>query len=726
MRGRFLSSTFRLGLYRTKQHVRAGSKGQEDQFSSRASHIISRRVRAVDWLYMDPVEKWTILVDLGRRAPTLLEDALSGAPPGGEQGVKAEMNLLGRLLCYCPCVSRNGKRAAAAVSEEHLCGVSSQKHRGLIDGLPYCVRLQLCLSFLMWVRSLRDVQNTLAHLRMPFATTRRFKRGVVADVFPTCLSEMCVDPFTTVSLMMDESLNSTAEQVPAPHAWRPDGYYEDEEERRAWSFASRLGKRRSSCIPSGGGTADSGVASGQSRRRRSCVGLTGRDMVMLREIQGMRPVPSDDDVLAGRSGLHVGRLRLQAPPTNLGQSYTNGLSASSYALSDAQRGALPSPLAVDNEEDEVYHHNIHRGEGCPLDESGQLECTPIHIPVSLAADRVVVTRHCAMAHAAILTSLFVEGRTVQFTTNHPLLLDYVSFLFAELVEAGWVSAAICEESLRPYVPLWAVAESVLVLVPPKDTEVCRTHDVRGMADMIVQCAPCSVLTEDVAQISGSRFYRDLREEVQRLQATLISRGNDASWRVSWVPVSKSTSLYATPQKVDCGDAGEFQTSVNEVLRHCHTVTFLYTPRNCRFTPREMEGWWWNGLPRSVLVVGVNSHPLDIVYFFPQAPFLHKKVGNAFRYRAVRRVLLRKNVHGGREGIVRNWLYRSLWCRGLARTGLQGQLAVKDKMRVLPGGDVTKGGEHAVDALKWERTVDYLANPGKMTWMALVAAKLLHI
>nr|CCC94187.1 conserved hypothetical protein [Trypanosoma congolense IL3000] len=721
----FDQPVYALGMFYFKQRALNGWRDLKRGCFSHAVHNAWRFTCTRRWLYLDPVEKWTMLVDLGRRAPLLLEAASLKSVPLSPSGC-VEIRRARAFIRFCGDPMR-GRQAPVSVPHVHFSESCSQKRDRLVNELPYCVRLQLCLSLLMWVQTLRNVQDTFAHLRMPFAVTRRWKRGVIADVFPTRLAEACVDPFTTVSLIMDETLNSTGEQVPAPHAWRPDGYYEEMEEQvlgrgdrvsalnRRFRFQGR--KKRNNHL----------LVGGVSDSQRLPVTATAQGLGILREVQGLRPLLSDDDSLLTSRGLHVSRLRLKTPSESVKRTNTSPSAAPPRVLGDAQRGVHPSPLAFDHEEDEQYHHNFLRGEGCPLDENGHTQRVPIHIHVPDNADAVAFMQYCVFAHVSVLSSLFVEGRTVHFTTGNSLLLDYVGFLFDEFIQDGWVTVGLCSESVRPYIPSWSITENVLIVLSPREGGTYSTCEIREKADMILQCTPCTVIFEPAGEENTERDWSMiLMQEVKGRQAGGFSHRESAAWRVSWVPVRASTSFCVSSGEGKREKTENFQSSVNEMLRHVHAVTFVYTPYNCRFTSRDMDEWLWNGLPRSVHVVGVNGHPLDVLYFFPQAPFLHKKVGNAFRFRAVRRVIVRKNVHGGREGIARRCLYRCFCWSGLARAGLQSRMATKDQIRLLSIKGRVDDGDLAADALLCERAVDFLANPGKMTWLALVIARLFHI
>ncbi|KAF8291166.1 hypothetical protein TcYC6_0124980 [Trypanosoma cruzi] len=674
-----------------------------------------RGLRPWVWLRLHPVEKWTTLVDLGRRAPSLLEKPFCVAKGvGKEEGTS--VGVVARLFRW------RELKMDVAMPQARLSPLALRRHHLLVQKLPYCLRLRLCLSFLLWVRSLRDVQDTLARLRLPYSNTRRVRRSVVADVFPTRMMERFVDCFTTVAVKMDSEINATAEQVPAPHAWNPE-----QEEGAELDEIRKRKVMRKSATSSGGRF---GRGSGECHGEREGLYRPGRNRKdILLAVQDMKARPSDDDRLARRRARNSFRSFKQSPFVSWARRKTMSCVSPPWSMNDASRSALPSPLAIDHEEDEEYHRNFIRGEGCPLDENGRLESVPIHVEVPPAANLLDLERFCVMAHAALLSSLFVEGRTVCFTTNHSLLMEYVLFLFEELIEDGWVSVSLCEEPLRPYIPAWSTRETVVVLLPPREENSYRLRDLRNMADMILQYAPCSVLVEAVPCDQMRLYTKVLMEEVKKQRASVVTPQTEAHWRVSWVPVSHSTTFGSINKNTNAAN-DEFQLGVNEILRQFYAVTFIYMPSNCRFTPRQVQDWWWHKLPSNIHIVAVNSHALDLLYYFPQAPFLRKKIGNSFRYRAVQRVLLGKNVHGGREDPIRHWVHRWLCWRGPYRTGLCSAMALKEKARVLSADQenvrVDDDDDEAVDALKWERTVDYLANPSRFHWIALMAAKLFRV
>ncbi|RNF11946.1 hypothetical protein TraAM80_00641 [Trypanosoma rangeli] len=321
------------------------------------------------------------------------------------------------------------------------------------------------------------------------------------------MMERFVDSFTTVTVKMHSDINATAEQVPAPHAWHPE-----QDERVREEEKEKRGLRRIRIRATNSGRL-SGVCNVGCYSEVAGFRSLGGGRKCLLTAQDMQARPSNDDRLAGRKARSSCRSLLQSPFASwVCRKRLSSVSSSAWSVNGACRSALSFPLAIDHEEDERYHHNFIRGEGCPLDENGRFAFVPIHIFVSPAANLLALERYCVMAHAAVLSSLFVEGRTVCCTTNHSLLKDYVTFLFEELVEDGWVSVSLCEESHRPYVPSWAINEGVLVVLPPREGKSFSQRDLRNMAGMIHQYAPGSVLVDAFPCGQISHYIKALKEE----------------------------------------------------------------------------------------------------------------------------------------------------------------------------------------------------------------------
>lgn len=757
------------------------------------------KLRRAMWIRMHPVGRWTLLVDLGRRGAYLVERPIPRSPatlPGGAHnasGVLGRSDPKVRFSCE-----------------------STEAHRQLCEALPYPARLHLSLSLLMWVRCLRDIQDTLARVRLPFAMVRRLQRYAVADVFPTRLAEHWVDVHTTVATKMSAQLNSTAEQVPAPHAWDPETSQTVEDAEAEATVAVDAGR----------------VLHGRHLARRTGPAL-------LRQVQGVQPRASAEDdapTAAGPTeadalGLvgNGGRrrrlpLRLRqstrspaepapGPAAVVGNPATADVpgAASLEFASDACRRVPPVSLESQSLEDEAYHGNAGRGEGCPLRQDGTSSPTPIFIHVP-PCDAELLTRHCVMAHAAVLSSLFVEGRVVDFASNHPVVVAYVRWLMEELVLGQYVSVTLVGELeaavLRPFYPTWCWTHVLVVLPPSPSRRAPGTYTaavVREWAARVVQAAPCAVIVEGGA---GS-YVCALQAEVQRLQGDAGAQGGTR--KVEWVPIVPSSATGTTPPATpDTGASSKFQPqrppdgatatvtaaglgqralswfgaakSVRPVdaARHrahaaflaavCETLEdrfytceLLYSPRQSCLTPYRFERWVWERLPANVRVVGVNTAPLDVLYFFPQGVFLGLKVGNAFRYRAIERTVVAKDTvpswsshplryaammvkWGARWGRQRLW--RPQWRASDVASGLHAELSPTDRAllaaavdrapttsstRALSGGERDEavaadgdGVERAARALVKERAVEYLAEPCKRTLLGLVVAHIFKL
>ncbi|XQJ30023.1 hypothetical protein NXY56_006094 [Leishmania guyanensis] len=769
------------------------------------------------WMRMHPVERWTALVDLGRRGAYLIEKPVHLLSPGardvGEKWTpisETNPDNLSVLGGADPKVRFTWK---ATVAHWHLC-----------DVLPYAARLHLCLSLLLWIRCLRDVQDTLARVRLPFAMVRRPQRYAVADVFPTRLSEHWIDAHTTVSTKMSAQLNSTAEQIPAPHAWDP----ETSETMEDAAMEATM-------------TLDAGhVLHGHHQAR-----LGGKKL--LQQVQGVQPRASADDDMAARlteAGSLGGRRRRRRRLLRASSSSApNALSVGSVPASsrwrsslefacDASRRVPPVSLEPEPLEDAAYHGNDNRGEGCPLNQDGTASPAPIFIYVppnvhnaavspggARSTEAELLVRYCVMAHAAVLSSLFIEGRVVDFCSNHPLVVAYVQWLLDELVLGRFVSVSVLAEgevtAYRSYYPPWCWS-NVLVLMPPKHCSSYSPVVLRDWAARIVQAAPCSVLVEGS---TSAGYVKQLKDEVQLLQSALDAENTRA---VEWVTLSATVPVDTTtresashvagaaasdgnhndkeeakvpqfqPQRcpkaapsslalaseatfasvqwlgewLKSGSSGAtahstfhqapFLEAVQEALEdRFYTCELLYSPTQSCLTPYCFERWVLEQLPGNVRVVGINTSPLDVLYFFPQGVFLSQKVGNAFRYRAVERTVVAKDV-------IPTWSshplrYTATQLRRLSRcwrrrgddvaSGLHAEFSPSDipKLKstvraatssthtpdVEPYGDArdkaaeSADEENASHALVRERMVEYLAEPSKGALLGLAVARFFH-
>lgn len=793
---------------------------------------------------MHPVERWTTLVDVGRRGAYLIEKPL--------------------VPVASASASTSGRRLGSADAKVNFSADATASHAQLCAVLPYPARLQLCLSLLMWVRCLRDVQDTLARVRLPYAAVRRPQRYAVADVYPTRLSEYWVDVHTTVSTKMHAQLNSTAEQVPAPHTW-------DVETAETIEDAAT-----ESTI-----TVDSGrVLHGRHAQRR----LSGK--ALLQQVQGVQPRASADDALAAqltRGSTEGGRRRRRhrrllhaggqsaaaalAGPSALSTDTaadTNAPSpprrgnASGEFLPDAARRVAPVSLELQPVEDAVYHGNTRRGEGCPISEDGESTPNPIYIHVPPCAEGKVgeseaeaVLRHCVMAHAAVFSSLFIEGRVVDFSTNNAAVAAYVQWLLEDFVSNQFVRVSLIDAaeksaaSYRPYFPAWCW-RNVLVVLPPRNRPQRGARGVKAVgystalimdwAARIVQAAPCAVMVEGGAAAATGGYARQLKDAVQHLQQGRKSNTDEADVRsspgapssmtaahttVEWVPIVTSDSAAdaalldsedrsvgaktasfqplrtaASPRwsfsplaaglrflshrsRTEAGNSEadaaaaaaaqyarrqeHFLHAVQETLQdRFYLCEFLYSPTQSCLTPYRFERWVWEQLPDNVRVVGVNTSPLDVLFYFPQGVFLTQKVGNAFRYRAVDRTVVAKDLvpswssHPLRhtatqlKRLRRRWWPRRSGDDGDVADGLHAELSLADRRELRRAADdenkasatppvsvascqttpplaaTEPDREAASQALVRERTVEYLAEPSKWTLLGLATARFFRV
>lgn len=834
------------------------------------------KLRRAMWMRMDPVERWTSLVDLGRRGAYLIEKAQVPLLPNNDAASGAAAN---RQPTSLPSSSlTHGRNLGSSDDKVRFSKADTEAHRQICAALPYAARLQLCLSLLLWVRCLRDVQDTLARVRLPYAAVRRPQRYAVADVFPTRLSEYWVDVHTTVSTKMSAQLNSTVEQVPAPHTWNVETAETVEDATTESTVALDAGR----------------VLHGRPRHIR----LTGK--ALLKQVQGVQPRASADDVVAARlsegsigGGRRRRRHRRLLQEREAGAALSTGASSlstdtaadlaskrrvpSPEFLPDAARRVPPVSLEPQPAADALYHGNARRGEGCPMNEDGESTPSPIYIHVppcsqdcrgsQRSADGIAeaeeLVRHCVMAHAAILTSLYIEGRVVDFSTNNATVAAYVRWLMAELVTDHYVNVKLIDaetaeaEAYRPYYPSWCW-RNVLVVLPPRVRQGIglrgggavgySTAVIKDWAARIAQAAPCSVMVEGGTSAAAAYVQR-LKDEVARLQEGNAEDGlgtsaataatspppappSSSRQAVQWVPIllrdtpasvsedantlpspaapagtgedgpataassfqPRRTATAARPSfsavnialqlvhraaGVTAGEAehqhrernGEtaaavarcerFLSAVVETLHdRFYTCEFLYSPAQSCLTPYRFERWVWEQLPDNVRVVGVNTAPLDVLFYFPQGVFLTQKVGNAFRYRAVERTVVAKDLTSSwfshplrctatqlkrlsrrwrrrRDGAVADGLHaefsladRREWRRAAAAAAVSAQSPAAATSHYHSGeqtvhmveGDEDKANEVASHALVRERTVEYLAEPSKWTLLGLVTAR----
>ncbi|GET91814.1 hypothetical protein, conserved [Leishmania tarentolae] len=797
------------------------SKHDQHSVHQECAHAIpaSRTVklRRAMWMRMHPVERWTSLVDLGRRGAYLIEKPVHLSSLAARD-MAGKSSPISRGDCSKTSVLGSADPKVRFTLE------ATEAHWRLCHALPYAARLHLSVSVLLWIRCLQDVQDTLARVRLPFSRVRRPERYAVADVFPTRLREYWVDAHTTVLTKMSAQLNSTAEQIPAPHTWDAETSETIEDAAREATMTLDAGR----------------VLHGRHQAR-----LSGK--TLLHQVQGLhRRASAEDEVGALRAGTgpQSGRRRRRRTLPSASSLAPNALSVESAPASwaclsslefasDASRRVPPVSLEPEPLEDAVYHGNDNRGEGCPLNQDGKASPTPIFIYVPLDVHSAAagagggllteaehLVRYCIMAHAAVLSSLFIEGRVVDFCSNHPLVVTYVRWLLEELVLEHFVSASLLAETevaaYRPYYPPWCW-HSLLVLMPPKHCGGYSVVLLRDWAARIVQAAPCSVLVE--GGNADAAYVKQLKEEVRLLQGALDA---ESIRTVKWVDVgvaapvetssrervaslggsavsernSKGKEEANVPQfrpqrgpraspslstllseaalsssrwldkriKSELLEAIAHRTSRRDVFLEAVRATLedrfyaceiLYSPTQSCLPPYRFERWVLEQLPGNVRVVGINTSPLDVLYFYPQGVFLSQKVGNAFRYRAVERTVVAKDMtpswrtHPLRYAATQLKRLSRRWRRRGAdvSSGLHAEFSPSDVAELrraacappsTPNPDVAprndpqdippeaSGKENASHALIRERMVEYLAEPSKRTLLGLAVARFFRV
>ncbi|KAG5469348.1 hypothetical protein LSCM1_02563 [Leishmania martiniquensis] len=800
-------------LYRYRHDQRF----QQPEHMRATSVSRAAKLRRAMWMRMHPVERWTLLKDLGRRGAYLIEAPTPRPSPSAHDAadlstpVYIQVRGKATLLGGADPKVRFGREATEA-------------HWQLCHALPYTARLHLCLSLLLWIHCLADVQDTLARMQLPFAVVRRLQRYTVADVFPTRWNEHWVDVHTTVSTKMNAQLNSTAEQIPAPHTWDPETSETIEDAATEATVTLDAGR----------------VLHGHHQAR-----LRGKSL--LQRVQGLQPRASADDEIAARLTNGVSpRGRQRRRPRRRSGSVSlepSSLSAESSPASstrptsvefacDASRRLPPVSLESEPLIDAAYHGNDNRGEGCPLNQDGEASPVPIFIYVPQSNRKAAVTygsaqwteaealvRYCVMAHAATLSSLFIEGRVVSFSSNHPLVVAYVRWLLEELVQEQFVSVSLIPEeevaAYRPYYPPWCW-RSVLVLIPPKHGSGYSPAALRNWAARIVRAAPCTILVEGRA---AAGYVRQLKDEVQFQQSALDPKNTRA---VEWVEVGAAVSAEAATKRASVtagaavGDSihsdkeegrvrpyrrqrcpsgtfsswasaseailaaaqwmggwfdvgrrntmacgASYPTAFLETVRETledrfYTCELLYSPTQSCLTPYRFERWVLEHLPSNVRVVGINTSPLDVLFFFPQGVFLSEKVGNAFRYRAVERTLVAKDMvsawrsHPLRYAATLLKRLGRCWrrCSSDVASGLHAEFSPSDVAELQravraaapssPSYDPetftgapdraleAATAEEASHALIRERLIEYLAEPSKWTLLGVAAARLFRL
>lgn len=549
------------------------------------------------WAFMEPVEKWTTLVDVGRNGPKFLAATDSG---------------------------------------------------GNVAGLPYPVRLKIVLSLVMWVRCLRDTQNTMARLLLPYASTTRLHRSgaLRAEVYPTRHSERVVDFTSSVFVDMCPKRNPSGEQMPAPFLWDPEALDFVEEGEEA-------------------------VPLKQSAQTTS----EAADARLLRMLN-IKTKRSNEDDAAEAAGQRVRyKSRARRASASLG---ADGVGRRGFTREALLSGRIPppSPLDLDSSADAAHHRNTLRREGCPLSDEGELDACPVHVAVEPSASAENALFAYVLTHASILSSLYIEGRVVDFSTNDAALAAYVRCAFAHLIDAKYVGVNVVSAENtgvllpRSYVPQWATRHAW-----------CLTHEP-GSAAHLKQITTVMMrsLLQGVAIVPSATCKALLLSALEDAQCTTTMRH---PWNIAVVAP---------------GD-------LSNALHHFYAVsTFTVgdasAPERCL---RNVLQW----MPENVRMVGVNAGAADLISYFPHAAYLPQKVGNAFRYCSVERSIL----------------YRR-WDRMTAKRCCFSGFDDADRRRLASPLAATK--DKASDALVLERIVEWLANPSKLSLLGLFSARCFRI
>lgn len=541
-------------------------------------------------------------------------------------------------------------------------------HPCLAD-VSYAGRVLVTLSLLSWTRALSDMQDTICRLNLPYAPSRRTRLGhsnsLIVRTYPTRLVERWLDPFTSISLKLSEQLNPTGDQVLAPHTWNPENSITLEDEANEESTTITLSRYQTERESS-------------AQRLRRTQGLTSPS-------SGSRD-SSDGLLRRARRG------------------YTSPLLKS---LLDAAK-SLP-PVDFQAKDDAVYHGNEDRGEGCPLNEQGISTPTPIHIcntPEGLGTEFVM---KCIQCHASVLSSLFVEGRTVVFSSDDSRLVDYVREMLDEWCAAGYVQCTVGSPSNKtmPYIPSWATRE-VLFLVPPasnsyssaEEDELCGTI----LQSLSAGHRPITIAVEDdhdnTSPPEKPLYIRSLQKKVIRL----LAFHGIAPTALHWMELKYSASQRSS--RVE-----SYVTAVASYSAHLYAVQFLHSQRNSLLSAAQLEKLIWTQLSLNTRVVGVNVSVLHALLYYPQAQLLAHKLGNTFRFRAAERSLLQRTSTRYLSSFLRRRFIPAM------HTGIPLTLCDHQTKE-------TKDSHSAL--LLCERAIDYISKPSYLTLLALLSARFLRL
>lgn len=631
------------------------------------------------WMRCHPVEKLHLLRHISENAPTLLLYDEANIDAKKERMERGE-------------VKRTEMEGSTSSSVSSPVGALFAASGG--EWLSYAARLQICLSLMMWVRGLSDAQDDMARLRLPYSpstrmmaptsssfhrflptTTKSVDPALVLRPYPTRKLEYLLDPFTSVALRLHGKLNPIGEQIPSPHTWDPELSLPLEDDDASMGEAGRL-----ECILSKHGRR----GPRESAKER------------LQRVQGLRPRPSrfdneEEDAVDGNGCEYSGSdsssssssilARLAAGRRNRQARKALACGRRRGSASSRFSNATPAMPAVrfQEAEDTVYHGNSKREEGCPLDREGCATPVSIYVPIEgpfrthkdeMKATSQSIVISCIKAHAAILSSLFVEGRTVHFRSDHSTVLRYVQEVFHECVDVralcvSYGSPTILNEegavlaARRPYYPTWSTRE-LLVLLPPKNSSTgsptFSRADVRSLVGSVLQSiflhsSPVTVAAPRREGVVEWPSYvlavkSSVEEQLRFFFPTEPVHGKQA--RVQWMGLPSPYEDHSgiPPLRRESNHhsgVSTFLEHLSLLSEHFYAVQLLHSPSNCFFSSREVKEVAWHGLSHDTRLVGINVSLWHVLCFFPHVPFLSHKVGNCFRYRAVDRAVITRQA-----------------------------------------------------------------------------------
>ena len=621
-------------------------------------------LRRAAWLRQDPVVKWTMVLDAGRHAHKLLASHDHKAEQNSRRHVPSLVDRVRRAVHRLH--SWKWKKQRVLPPPESNANLFSEAQT--FQELPYEFRLGVILSSLMWIRSVRDVQDTIAREHLPYAEQRRIGKTLCCRVYPMRMAERWVDGSISVDIMLGEE-NESGEQIPPPHLW--------DTEKAIYIYDSLMERTTSMQQTAGRGEVSKGE--------------------MLARVKNLQPKLSadDEDGKMQQQMMLLPTLRSRRSKRLAAASGGSALMTHSKHALIAQRDMMlssrPSPLWADvsqHAEDEEYHRNTHRAAGCPLDEHGDCAVTSIFIPCPRSGPSGLGAALVA-AHASILSAMFIEGRPAHFSTNHPVVLDYVNRIFAHIIEDRFLSATLCNgegeaqgRRSLPYLPEWFYRHAVVVL----GADVSAS-DIRKTAEFVVRCSPQCVLCET-----------DLAASAIRQECVAMIKANPKIWN----PMNVLWSVLPPSAAESSGDVTHrLVNAASTVLCHYHFVSIVAPDLLAKRTQKA----WQQLFPRSNTppIVAVNYPATAAMLYFPMTPLLVKKLGNSFRYfHPERAVLSRPYKHlNNRRGVLSQF----------AESGFEW-----DKSAARGGSSV----------LVLERSLDYLADPCKYTMLTLAAAKWFRI